>query len=84
MAALNDVSDDVDALAFDASGSSLVVGAGFFGSISAFGANAPRAQVGVEYDTPNDYDMVSLTVSSSAKLIAGGENDCGCVVVCKQ
>lgn len=81
---LNDYSEDVGALAFNAAGDALSVGAGFFGSISAYNVAAPRAKVGATYETTNVYDMVSLAYSPTAKLIAGGEVDCGCVVVCKQ
>jgi WD40 domain-containing protein len=80
----NGYSGFVGAIAFDEGGDAVAIGGGFFGSVSAWNVVSPRAQIGTLFETANVYDMVSLTYSASAKLIAGGEVDCGCVVVCKQ
>jgi WD40 repeat protein len=74
-----DFSDWVDVIAFSPDGSYIALGAGFFGSITGWNAASSRSQVGVEYDS--SYDMTSLAYSG-AGVIAGGEADCGCVVVC--
>jgi hypothetical protein len=74
-------SDYIGAVAFSPTYGFVIVGASFFGSLTAYSLT-DGAQVGVQYDTL--YDVLALTYSPTSNLIVGGELDCGCVVVCPQ
>jgi WD40 repeat protein len=72
-------SDDIDALAFSPGGDFIVVGGGFFGSLSTWGVAAPRAMIDLN-ESPS-WDIASIAVSTSG-MIAAGESDCGRVMIC--
>jgi hypothetical protein len=73
-------SDDAYAVDFSPNGNFVVVGAGFFGSLSSWTAGSSRCMFDIN-ENPL-YDIASVAVSPTGTRIAAGENDCGLVVIC--
>jgi WD40 repeat protein len=84
------VSTETYSLAFWPGGNYVAVGGGGFfdgsgsGGLTTWAVASPRLGVGVEYDTTNLYDVVSISVAPDASFLVAGEGDCGCVIACKQ
>jgi WD40 repeat protein len=72
-------SDDVDAVAFSANGSSIAVGGGFYGSVSTWNAASPHGLIGIDKNPTYDIEAIALAPSG---MIAAGEYDCGLVMIC--
>jgi hypothetical protein len=74
----------VDSMAFWPGGNQIAIGAGPpLGGLGVWGAAPPHAPI-VFFATPSTYYVTSIAVSKDGRMMAGGEIDCGCVVVCPQ
>jgi hypothetical protein len=73
-------SDDAYAIDFSPNSKFMVVGGGFFGSVSSWNVLGSRDIFDID-ENPL-YDIVSIAVAPSGNLIAAGEYDCGLVTVC--
>jgi WD domain, G-beta repeat len=78
----NTFSTEVWSAAFSPDQTHIALGGGVAGSLSIWNVAAPRAAASGEFDTANGAYVVSLAYSPSGNLIVGGENGCGCVLVC--